>query len=153
MVTPLPYLKELPNFDKDIIILDFDLKNLKDVVKKIKSLKSQNKRNVIHYGNTFQDNYDKYLYKSKSKYEEMKKFMKKIKVKVQFKDMKHNNVIRKVGEEMIEDNDRADDLIARGFCLLVEDIIEKKVEVEHAVKEEKKEKAIKEKAVKKIGKK
>ena len=83
----------------------------------------------------------------------MKKFMKKIKVKVQFKDMKHNNVIRKVGEEMIEDNARADDLIARGFCLLVEDIIEKKVEVEHAVKEEKKEKAIKEKAVKKIGKK
>ena len=79
--------------------------------------------------------------------------MKKIRVKNKFLDMKHNNVLRRVGEEFIEDNARAKDLIDRGFCVLVEDIkdkAEKAVDVvETAVKEVKKEKAVKEKATKK----
>lgn len=88
--------------------------------------------------------------------------MKKIKAKVKFKDMKHGNMLRYIGDVFIEDNARADDLIARGFVTLVEEIkekaepkkVEKAVEtIEVAVKEEKKEKAVKEKAVKKNAKK
>ena len=82
--------------------------------------------------------------------------MKKIRVKNKFLDMKHGNALRRPGEEFIEDNTRADDLISRGFCILVEEFKDepkKEVEVEQAVKEVKKEKAVKEKAVKKNAKK
>lgn len=159
ITTPLPYLKELPHADENIIILNFDLSNIKDVVEKIKSLKSQNNASEIHYENVFNDNYKKYLAKGKSKYEEMKRRMKKIRVKNRFKDMKYNNLVRTVGQEFIEEDARATDLINRGFCVLVEEIKEKVPEVEIAKpKEEKKEKAVKEKAVKpklikKLGKK
>lgn len=119
---------------------------MNDIVQKIKNVSRP-------IWNVPEDIYFKYLAKSKSNYEEMKTRMKKIRVKSKFLDMKHNNTLRKVGDEFIEDGVRADDLIARGFCVLVEEIKEKKDEVEVAVKEEKKEKAVKEKAVKKVAKK
>ena len=87
--------------------------------------------------------------------------MKKIRVKQPFKDMAHENCRRTIGEEFIEETPRADDLIARGFCYLVEDyaepvIAKKKVEVETAdvnpIVEEKKEKAVR-KTVRKNAKK
>lgn len=68
--------------------------------------------------------------------------MKKIRVKQKFLDMKHANCLRKAGEEFIEESERAEDLINRGFATLVEDIKEKVTKVETAVKEEKKEKAV-----------
>ena len=147
IVTPLPYLDELGvENNKNALILDFDLKNLNDIVKNIK--------NVFRASwNAPEDIYYKYLVQSKSNYEETKANMKKIRVKVKFADMKHNNILRKVGEEFIEDGVRADDLISRGFAILVEEIKEKKDEIEVEVKEEKKEKAVKEKAVKKVAKK
>ena len=154
IVTPLPYLNELPISNENAFILDFDLKNIKDVALKLKSLQKAYKRVATNYENILNDNYDKYLTKGKSHYfKEMKNNMKKIKAKVKFKDMKHNNILRNIGDEFVEENERAEDLIKRGFATLVEDIIEKKVEVEQAVKEAKKEKAIKEKAVKKNAKK
>lgn len=150
IVTPLPYLDELGiENNKNALILDFDLKNMNDIVKNIKNVSRAS-------WNAPQDIYFKYLAKSKSKYEEMKTKMKKIRIKVKFADMKHNNILRKVGEEFIEDGVRADDLISRGFAILVEDLEEPKKEVaqiETAVKEVKKEKAVKEKAVKKVAKK
>lgn len=153
-VTPLPYLNELPISNENAIILEFNLSNIKDVVQKLKSIKKQNKMFKYITREILQDNYKKYLVEGKSHYfEEMKNNMKKIKTKVKFKDMKHNNILRYVGDEFVEENERAEDLIKRGFATLVEDIIEKKVEVEQAVKEVKKEKAIKEKAVKKNAKK
>lgn len=147
IVTPLPYLDEIGiKNNENALILNFDLSNINDVVSNIKNV-SRAKWNCPD------DNYYKYLAKGTSKYEEMKRTMKKIRVKNKFKDMKHNNTLRNVGEEFIEDNLRADDLIARGFCILIEDIKEKAEEVETAVKEIKKEKAVKEKAVKKVAKK
>lgn len=147
IVTPLPYLNEIGIRDNEnALILDFNLGNLNDVVERIKNVSRAS-------WNVPSDNYDKYLAKGKSRYEELKKTMKKIRVKNKFKDMMHNNLLRNVGEEFIEDNARAEDLISRGFCILVEDIKEKKQEIETAVKEVKKEKAIKEKAVKKVAKK
>ena len=140
--------------DENIVILDFKLENLKDVVEKIKSFKSQNNRKATNYENVLNDNYAKYLYKGKSKYKEMRRTMKKIRVKNKFKDMKHNSLVRNVGDEFIEESVRADDLISRGFCVLVAEIPEKVEEVEVAApKEEKKEKAVKEKAIKKVVKK
>lgn len=79
--------------------------------------------------------------------------MKKIRVVVPFKDKKHDNILRKLGDEIVEENERAELLIKREFASLVEDIIEKKIEVEQAIKEAKKEEAVKEKAVKKNAKK
>ena len=153
-ITPLPYIEELSLTSENSVILEFDLKNIKDVVEKLKLFISQNNSNVIHYGNVLQDNYKKYLADGKSHYiKEMKNNMKKIRTKVKFKDMRHNNILRNIGDEFVEENERAKDLIDRGFATLVEDIIEKKVNVEQAVKEVKKEKAIKEKAVKKNAKK
>ncbi len=153
-VTPLPYLNELPISNENAIFLEFNLSNIKDVVQKLKSIKKQNKMFKYITREILQDNYKKYLVEGKSHYfEEMKNNMKKIRAKVKFKDMKHNNILRNIGDEFVEENERAEDLIKRGFATLVEDIIEKKVEVEQAVKEVKKEKAIKEKAVKKNAKK
>lgn len=131
--------------------MDFNLDNIKDIVSNIKNV-CRVKWDVP------QDHYNKYLYKGKSKYKELKSKMKKIRVKNKFLDMAHNNILRKVGEEFIEDSARADDLINRGFCILVEDFKEEvketkqKVEkatkeVETAVKEVKKEKAVKEKTI------
>ena len=148
-VTPLPYLNELPISNENAIILEFNLSNIKDVVKKIKSIKSSNNRNATKYKEILQDDYKKYLAEGKSHYVEEMKSMKKIRAKVKFKDMMHNNCLRHIGEEFIENDARANDLIARGFASLVEEIKEKKVEIETAVeKEVKKEKAVKEKAVK-----
>lgn len=145
IVTPLPYLQELPVTNENAYILDFDMKNIKDVVERIKSFISQNNRGAIHYGKLPNDNYTKYLANGKSHYEkEMKNKMKKIKAVAKFKDVKHNNLLRNIGDEFIEDNDRADDLIARGFVTLVEEIKKKEIAIEKAVKEVKKEKAIKE---------
>lgn len=153
VVTPLPYLQELPRINEKGIILDFNLKNIKDVVQKIKSLKSQNNSSATNYVSPLEDNYRKYLAEGESHYKEEMGRMKKIRARVKFKDMLHNNCLRHIGEEFIESDARADDLISRGFATLVEEIKEKKVEIETAVaKEEKKEKAVKEKAIKPLKK-
>ena len=150
IVTPLPYLDEMQINGANALILNFDLSNLNEVVAKINNVTKVNWQMP-------QDIYGNYLAIGKSKFEEAKKKMLKIRVKNKFLDIKHNNALRKVGEEFIEDNTRAKDLIERGFCVLVEDlkaVKEKAVnEVETAVKEVKKEKAVKEKAVKKNAKK
>lgn len=77
---------------------------------------------------------------------------KKIKVIKKFKDLKHNSILRNVGDVLIEPDERADFLIEKGFTELVE-VLQPKVEVETAVVEVKKEKAVKEKAVKSATKK
>lgn len=152
IVTPLPYLNEMhiSVADNTAIVLNFDLSNLNEVVAQIKNVNKVKWQMPV-------DNYKKYLANGKSKYEEVKRTMMKIRVKNKFVDMHHNNILRRVGEEFIEDATRANDLINRGFCILVEDLqAEKEKAVEHietAVKEIKKEKAVKEKAVKKNAKK
>lgn len=152
--TPLPYLDELPESDKNLIILNFDLSNINEVVEKIKLLISPNNSKATNYVVPYKDNYKKYLAKGKSKYEKEKLGnMKRIKAKVKFKDAQNNNVLRSIGEEFIAEDERAEDLIKRGFATLVEEIKQKEVAVETAVKEIKKEKAVKEKAVKKNAKK
>lgn len=147
IVTPLPYLHELGVTNKNTLILNFDLSNINDIVSKIKDVKKQ----------TWclpKDNYSNILAKGKSKYKkELSNGMMRIRVKQKFRDMKHlqmdgKGVLRRIGDEIIEDEARAKDLIERGFATLVENIVEKKQEVETAVKEVKKEKAVKEKAVK-----
>lgn len=73
--------------------------------------------------------------------------MKRLKVKNPFWDKTENNRKRNVGEEFEASDERANDLISKRFAVLLEDIIEKNVVVEEAVKEVKKEKAVKEKKV------
>lgn len=152
-VTPLPYLDELSLTNENSFILDFNLKNIKDVVEKIKSLQLANNSLSTNYKNILKDNYRKYLAKGKSHYiEEMRNKMAKIRIKTKFRDMKHNNIIRYVGEELVEDEERAKDLVARGFATMIEEVIEKPQPVEQAVKEVKKEKAVKETAKKVVKK-
>ena len=76
--------------------------------------------------------------------------MKNIKVIQAFRDSAHDNELRAIGNEYLEQNDRADELIRRGFCELINVVEEKAVKVETAVKEEKKEKSIKEKVVRRL---
>ena len=59
VITPLPYIDELSQKSEKLVILDFNLKNIKDVVKRIKSLKSQNNCSATNYGNVLVDNYNK----------------------------------------------------------------------------------------------
>lgn len=147
--TPLPYLEELPESDKNLIVLNFDLSNINEVVEKIKLLISPNNSKATNYVAPYKDNYKKYLAKGKSKYEKEKLGnMKRIKAKVKFKDARNNNVLRNIGEEFIAEDERAEDLIKRGFATLVEEIKQKEVAVETAVKEIKKEKAVKKNAKK-----
>lgn len=136
--TKLPYLEEIGiRNHEEAIILNFNCNNIEEVAEELQTIKKINWKPP-------EDNYMKYLVESKSTYEERKLTMKKIRVKQKFLDMKHGNCLRKAGEEFIEENSRAEDLINRGFAILVEDIKEKEVKVEKAVKEEKKERAVKE---------
>lgn len=150
IVTPLPYLKEIGINDTNALILDFDLNNINEIVEQIENVKKVK-------WNMPKDNYKKYFAQSKSRYEEIKQTMKKIRVKNKFIDMKNHNILRKVGDEFIEDNARATDLIDRGFCVLVEDIKDKAIDVvetadTNPIVEEKKEKAVR-KTVRKNAKK
>ena len=87
----------------------------------------------------------------------------KVRVRDAFKEKDNNNIERGIGEKLIYENERAKDLIGRGYCEFVQEIKEEKktkdkkekeIEIiEVAVKEEKKEKAVKEKAVRKNAKK
>lgn len=143
ITTPLPYLEEFNITNENAIILDFDCSNIKDVVEQIKRVKKVS-------WHVPEDNYRKYLADGKSKYErKVTGIMKKIKAVVKFQDIKHGSLLRKKGDEFIEEDARADDLISRGFCELVEVIKPKEVAIEKAVKEEKKETAVKEKATRK----
>ena len=137
IVTPLPYLKEFGIEDnKNALIMNFNCDNVNSIVERMKQ-GTRVKWNVP------EDNYMNILAKGESHYErELSKGMKKIRTKVKFKDMLHNNILRIVGEEFIEEDARANDLIERGFAILVEDIKPKVVAVEKAVKEERKEKAV-----------
>lgn len=150
IVTPLPYLNELQINETNALILNFDLSNINEIVAQIKNIKKFKWEMPA-------DNYNNYFVDGKSKFKEAKSGMKLIKVKNKFKDALHNNMLRRVGEEFEEKDERAQDLINRGFCVLIADIKEKTKKavnvVETAVKEVKKEKAIKEKIVKKNAKK
>jgi len=73
--------------------------------------------------------------------------MKLLRVIKPFFDKEANNQRRKIDEEFKASDDRAKDLVSKGFAVLLEDIIEKNVVVEEAVKEVKKEKAVKEKKI------
>lgn len=145
VVTPLPYLKEFGIEDnKNALIMNFNCDNVYDIVKRIKD----NHRAVWTVP---KDNYKNILAKGKSHYtKEIRAGMKKVRVKVKFRDMMHNNIMRYVGEEFVEEDKRATDLIDRGFLSLVENIEPKVVAVEKAVKEERKEKAIVKKELKKV---
>jgi len=73
--------------------------------------------------------------------------MKLLRVKNSFFDKEANNIKRKIDEEFKASDDRAKDLVSRGFAVLLENIVEKEIVVEEAVKEVKKEKAVKEKKI------
>ena len=142
ITTRLPYLEEININDDNAIILEFDVSNLKEVVEKIK--KQAHKRISWEIP---KDNYRSILAKGKSKYKEMKKNMAKVKVTVRFRDMANNGIWREVGHEIECDKERAKVIVEHGFGQLIEEAIEP---VEKAVKEVKKEKAIKEKATKEV---
>ena len=73
--------------------------------------------------------------------------MAKVKVTVRFRDMANNGIWREVGHEIECDKERAKVIVEHGFGKLIEEAIEP---VEKAVKEVKKEKAVKEKATKEV---
>lgn len=145
ITTPLPYLEEIGITNENSLILDFDLNNIKNIVERIK------KPTKVNW-TIPQDNYNNILANGKSKYEEMKNTMAILKVTVNFRDMQNNGIERKIGEEFVCELPRAKQIVAAGYGTIIDEQIEKKVPVEKAVKEVKKEKAIIEKAVKVIKK-
>lgn len=142
ITTRLPYLEEININDENAIILEFDVSNLKEVVKKI--IENGHKR--INW-NIPKDNYKNILAKGKSNYKEMRKNMARVRVKVRFQDTRHNLIWREVGHIIECDIERAKQIADSGFGDIIEEPIE---QVEKAVKEEKKEKAVKEKATKEV---
>ena len=144
ITTPLPYLQEIDITNENALILDFNCKNIKDIVEKIKKPKK-----VIW--SVPKDNYKNILAEGKSKYEEMKKGMAKVKIVARVRDMQAGGQWREVGDIFEVELARAKQFAASGYGVILEENIEKKKDVvEKAVKEEKKEKAIKEKATKKV---
>lgn len=142
ITTRLPYLEEININDDNAIILEFDCSNIKEVVEKIK--KQAHKR--IEW-NVPKDNYRNILAEGKSRYKEMIKGMARVRVKVRFRDTQNNLIWREVGNEIICDETRAKQIADSGYGEIIEEVIEP---VEKAVKEVKKEKAVKEKATKKV---
>lgn len=155
IVTPLPYLEEIGINESNAIICNFDMSNIDEVVEKIKQVERVD-------WNAPEDNYKKYLVKSKSTYKERIKGMKKLRVKKNFTDMAHGNAKRRVNDILLEDDARAKVLIDNNYADLIgEVVVEKAIKDEPKeipVKEEKKAKAVKvepkkEKAVKRNAKK
>lgn len=71
--------------------------------------------------------------------------MARVRVKVRFRDMQNNGIWREVGNEIECDKERAKQIAESGYGDIIAEAIEP---VEKAVKEVKKEKAVKEKATK-----
>ena len=142
--TRLPYLEEININDDNAIILEFNCSNIKEVVEKIKKVKKVN-------WEIPKDNYKNILAEGKSKYEEMKKGMAKVKIVARVRDMQAGGQWREVGDIFEVELARAKQFVASGYGVILEENIEKKKDVvEKAIKEEKKEKAVKEKATKKV---
>lgn len=156
VITPLPYIDEI-GIRENAIVLNFDCSNIDEVVEQIRKPRKVN-------WTIPEDNYKKYLVYEKSTYEERKKTMKTIRIKANIKkfiDMKYHNLPRKPLEPWLEDDERADDLIRRGFAEEVPEtkpiVIEPEKEelpeaeqIEEAIKDEpKKEKAVRKTTVKK----
>lgn len=77
----------------------------------------------------------------------MRKNMARVRVTVRFRDMANNGIWREVGNEIECDKARAKVIADHGYGQIIEEVAEP---VEKAVKEAKKEKAVKEKATKKV---
>ena len=77
----------------------------------------------------------------------MRKNMARVRVKARFRDMANKGIWREVGHEIECDMARAKVILEHGFGDIIEEAIEP---VEKAVKEVKKEKAVKEKATKEV---
>lgn len=137
IVTPLPYLDEIGVRDNEnALIMDFNCSNIKDIVSRIKKpLKFKFEQ--------LDDNYNELFKKSKSKYiKEMHKMV-TIKVSKRFMDTKHN-ITRNIGDEFVEDLDRANQIVNAGYGIVIKNEI-----IETAKKVTPKEKSIKEKVIKK----
>lgn len=134
ITTPLSINKELPITNNELIELDWDCSNVDEVArlifeKEVKSFKYEAPK----------DSWADILEKGESNYKE-ENIMKKIKVIRTFDDIQ-DEVRRNAGDVYTTNDDRADDLIKKGFVELIEEIEEPIVET--AVKEEKKETAVK----------
>ena len=148
VVTPLPYLNEKGIVDgENAIVLNFDCSNIENVVERMKKPRKVTWKCPA-------DNYENILCESTSHYDKGEKRMKRIRVKQKFLDMKHNNMLRKIGEEFLEDDVRADDLVNRGFAEIVPEPQEQKeTKKEQVVETATKPEPKKEKAVRKNAKK
>lgn len=151
VTTPLSILKELPITDNEHIVLDWDCKNVDEVAKQI----FEKKVNKFEY-NPPEDNWEDFLIKEKSNYEEEKKMRyiveatdKYIKTNTWDVDLSNQKGIKqykpKAGEKWEVSFERKEKLVDLGFVKVVEEV----KEIETATKKNKTEKAVK-KTTKKV---
>ena len=143
LTTPLPYLEEINITRENALILEFDLSNMQEIIEKIKIVGKVDWQ-------VPKDNYRSILAEGESRYKEMKRTMKRVRVVARVRDSQCGNIWREVGDELVMDDKRAVEAASRGYVKIIEDLVEHKVVVERAVKEEKKEKAIKVEAAEKV---
>lgn len=161
VTTPLSILKELPITDNEHILLDWNCENVEEVARQI----FEKKVEKFEY-NPPKDNWEEYIIKAKSKYEEEKKmkYLVEATEKYEITNTSDNDLsarkgtryVPKPGEQWEVECDRKDKLLDLGFIKVVKALEEKKAEVKKEKKKEietaaKKPKA--EKAVKKTTKK
>lgn len=154
VTTPLSILKELPITDNEHLLLDWDCKNVDEVARQI--FEKEVKR--FDYIPP-KDNWEDFIIKEKSKYEEEKKmkYLVEATEKYERTNTSDNELsvkkgvryVPKSGEQWEVDHDRKEKLIELGFVKLVKEIEEKKatkkeeLKVETAAKKTKTEKAVK----------
>lgn len=149
VTTPLSILKELPITDNEHIVLDWNCENVDEVARQIfeKEVKSFNY-------NPPKDNWEDFLLKEKSSYEEEKKmrfiveatdkYVRTNTWDAELSEQKEPNYIPKAGERWEVSFERKEKLESLGFVTVIEEV----KEIETAKKEVKTEKAVKKTAKK-----
>lgn len=104
-MTPLPYLNEIGvKNGVNSLVLNFDCSNVKDVVANIKN---KMEFNFVH----LDDHYERILAKGKSKYQEERKKMLRIRITRAFRDVQNGMRMRAVGEVLEEGKTRAEQIV------------------------------------------
>lgn len=137
ITTPLTILEELP-INKDMILkCEWDMSNVDEVARRIFEEDPKPFTYKIP-----EDNWEDFLVLNKSDYEEEKKMKVKVKVLSEFADI-HTGTLYPVGTELVITKERMDEILTKGNLIeYVEDVVEKEIKKEKAVRKDKVEKNI-----------
>ena len=137
ITTPMTINKELKVPKEANLICEWDMSNVDEIVKRI----FEEEYKSFEY-KVPEDHWEDFLILNKSDYEEEKRMKVKVKVISEFTDI-HTGTLYPVGTELIITKERMDEILTKGNLVeFIEDVVEKEIKKERAVRKDKVEKNI-----------